>query len=154
VWMGTKLSDARFTTKYIGRYTKRPPMSESRIKEYNGETVVFEYVDKKEGVHRTITLPVEQFIGRLIRHIHDKHYRAVRYAGIYSNRTRKTDVENARELLHEKAPPEPVVLTWRERRKRQNGYDPLECHFCKIELILVKIVYPSSRDGPMLERVF
>jgi hypothetical protein len=122
-------------------------MSESRIKSYDGESVVFEYQDKTEGVHRTVKLSVEAFIGRLIRHIHDKHYRAVRYAGIYSNRTRKVDMATARQALSQQAPSKPVILSWRERRRRQNGSDPMICHFCKVELVLIKIVYPS-RDGP------
>ena len=152
VWYGMKLDNASFTTRYIGRYAKRPAMAESRIKEYDGEYVVFEYEDKKEGVHRVERLSVYVFLSRLIRHIHDKYYRVIRYAGIYSNRTKTRDCGIVRLLLklREKQARPPVL--WRERRIRESGDDPLECRYCSEEMVLCEIWY-KPRDGPRLARV-
>lgn len=152
--MGIRLANARFTTKYIGRYTKRPVIAESRIKDYDGRTVTFEYEDKSEQTHRVIQLPIEGFISRLVRHIHDKHFRQIRYYGIYSTRSRKQDLLAARAILLLTAGKQIGSLNWRQRRKAQNGgIDPLICHHCGAELMLVKIVY-KSRDGPLKEFSF
>ena len=147
VWMGLVLKNARFTTQYIGRYTKRPAIAESRIKEYDGTSVTFEYQDKKEKIHRIVSLPVEDFIGRLIRHIPEKHFRMIRYSGIFSNRTRGRDMPIARILLKLHQGKKLSPLTWRQRRIAYQGIDPLICPHCEIELSLVEIVV-RSRDGP------
>ena len=47
VYVGEKLSNAQFTVRYIGRYTKRPAIAESRITAYDGKTVTFNFVDHK-----------------------------------------------------------------------------------------------------------
>lgn len=151
--MGVRLDNARFTTRYIGRYAKRPAMSESRIKGYDGTHVTFEYEDKIEKEHRVLTLLVEEFLARLIRHIHTKHFRQIRYAGIYSSRTREHDMAIGRMILRLEQGGQIYPLSWRERRKQQNGTDPLLCHHCGAELELVKIVY-RARDGPLEEIVF
>jgi len=128
-------------------------MSESRIKAYDGQNVTFEYEDKIEKKHKLLRLSVEEFLKRLIRHIHDKHFRAIRHAGIYSTRTRKKDLPIARACLKLEQGKQVAALNWRQRRKRQNGHDPLICHHCGSELKLVKIVY-RSRDGPLKEIIF
>jgi hypothetical protein len=151
--MGVRLDNARFTTQYIGRYTKRPVMSESRIKGYDGQYVMFEYEDKTEKKRELLTLSAEEFLKCLIRHIHDKHFRAIRHAGIYATRTRKDDLGTARSLLKLEQGKQVESQDWRQRRQQQNASDPLICHYCGSELVLVKIVY-RARDGTMKEHVF
>lgn len=151
--MGVQLKNAQFTTSYIGRYAKRPAMAESRIKDYDGQFVTFEYQDKTEKIHNTITLPVKEFITRLIRHIPDKNFRQIRYYGLYANRSRGNNLLIARTVLC-LAKGKPIkILDWRYRRMLQNGYDPLICCHCKAELKLVKITYPT-RAGPSQEISF
>lgn len=151
--MGIRLDNAEFTTQYIGRYTKRPAMAESRIKNYDGKFVTFEYQDKKENIYNTITLPVKEFIARLIRHISDKNFRQIRYYGLYANRNRGNDLLVAQTVLC-LAKGKPIkILDWRYRRMLQNGYDPLICCHCGTQLKLVKITYPT-RAGPLQEISF
>ena len=87
VHIGEKLENAEFTTKYIGRYAKRPCISEAKIIGYDRErkTVSFRYRDKHTNTEKTETMPVMEFIGRLVRHIPEKNYRMIRYYGIYAN---------------------------------------------------------------------
>lgn len=152
--MGRKLDNARFTTQYIGRYTKRPVLAQSRIKDYDGKYVTFEYEDKTEGQKRKpLRMSVEVFIARLVVHIHEKHFRAIRHYGFYATRTRKEDIALARKLLNEAAKPEVTPMNWQERRRRSTGYDPLVCHRCNVPLTLVAVAY-RSRDGPLKERTF
>lgn len=151
--MGIRLSNARFTTQYIGRYTKRPVLAQSRIKDYTGGCVTFEYEDKTEGVHKLTQMTVEEFIARLIVHIHDKHFRQIRHSGMYATRTRKANLAMARGLLRQEPKEETPRTMWRDRRRTQNGYDPLICHRCGVPLTLVTVTY-RSRDGPLVERTF
>lgn len=151
MFVGLQLATARFTTSYIGRYTKRPAMAQRRIKDYDGESVTFEYEDKRTREHVLTTLSAEAFIARLIRHIPEKGFRQIRYGGIYATRSRKRDLAAARacrKLAHGKRA-EP--MHWRERRRRENGRDPLVCPRCGKELVLVQVAY-RSRDGPLKER--
>lgn len=151
--MGITLETARFTTTYIGRYAKRPAIAESRIKGYDGKTVLFEYEDKAEKTHRVLALSVEEFLKRLVRHIHDKHFRQIRYAGMYSTRSRKRDLPLARTILGLEQGKKAESLDWRQRRTVQNGCDPLRCPQCGREMTLSKIVY-RARDGTLKETVF
>lgn len=151
--MGKKLDNARHTTCYIGRYAKRPAMAQSRIKEYDGEYVTFEYEDKRTGEHRLTRMPAQEFLGLLVRHIPDKGFRMIRYSGIYAARTRKRDVSTARVILKQEQGIQVDAPDWRQRRTFQNGLDPLVCPRCGKELVLVKVVY-RSRDGPLVERTF
>lgn len=88
VSLGRKLPNAKFTLTYIGRYAKRPVIAESRILEYDGEFVLFCYDDQISAKILYVRLTVEEFIARLIRHIPDKGFRQIRYAGIFATRVR------------------------------------------------------------------
>lgn len=148
-----KLPNAKFTAKYIGRYTKRPVLAETRIKNYDGQTVTFEYEDKAAKIHKITTLPVEEFISRLIRHIPDRNFRQIRYYGAYANRTRTNDLAKAQAILKLTKGKRLEPVYWRDRCKWHTGYDPLICCHCGSELKLVKLVY-RSRDGPLKEISF
>lgn len=85
VHIGEKLENAEFTTKHIGRYAKRPCISEAKILDYNRGAVTFQYRDKHTGTDKLETLSTLEFIGRLVRHIPEKNFRLIRYYGIYAN---------------------------------------------------------------------
>lgn len=91
------------------------------------------------------TLPVLAFLGRLIRHIPDKHFKMVRYAGIFATRWRFHYLAHARAVLQQPAPPDPVpppvsLLSWRERRQAE-GTDPLLCPSCRVPMDFVRLVF-------------
>jgi len=88
VELGDQSNNHKNTIEYIGRYLKRPPIGETKIKEYDGKTVKFEFLDHNTGYTETLPLPVFTFIARLITHIHDQYFRVIRYYGFLSNRTR------------------------------------------------------------------
>jgi hypothetical protein len=99
VSLGRKLPNARFTLIYIGRYTKRPVIAESRILEYDGEYVLFSYEDQISSKTVYVRLTVENFIARLIRHIPDKGFRQIRYAGIFAVRVRSKLIPTVNNIL-------------------------------------------------------
>lgn len=156
--IGTSLLDPRFTIRYIGRYTKRAVLAEYRITHYDRErgTVRFAFRDYAHGGGTSYkTLPVLAFLGRLIRHIPDKHFKTIRYAGLFATRWRKHYLAHARAALGQTADPPPPpadstisLRSWRERHIAQ-GTDPLECPTCRIPMRLVRRVF--GPHGPIAE---
>ena len=62
--------DLQLTAAYIGRYARRPPLAELRIKDYTGEYITFEFKDYKHNGSKVLyTLKTIEFIRKLIRHI-------------------------------------------------------------------------------------
>jgi hypothetical protein len=149
--IGASLRDPGFTLRYIGRYTKRAVLAEYRITHYDPErkTVRFAFQDYAQGGKTSFkTLPVLAFLGRLIQHIPDKHFKMVRYAGLFATRHRAHYLEHARAVLGQEdsttpAEPEPTPtshLDWRERRQAE-GTDPLLCPRCEIPMVFVRLVF-------------
>ena len=72
------------TIKYISRYLGRPVIATSRIDTYNGENVTFHYTRHEDNKTVTETIPALNFIQKLIVHISEKHFKMLRYYGIYA----------------------------------------------------------------------
>ena len=87
--------------KYIGRYLGRPVIATSRIDSYDGEFVTFHYNRHEDEKLVTETLPVLDFMARLTQHIPEKHFKMIRYYGIYA-RHRKSDQSLHRAISREK----------------------------------------------------
>ena len=64
--------DPKTAIKYIGRYLGRPVIATSRIDNYDGDFVTFHYSRYEDGQYVQETVPVMEFIQRLIRHIPGK----------------------------------------------------------------------------------
>lgn len=122
---------------YIGRYMRRPAIAIHRIKEYDGEYVVFSYVDKTDGEEKLERITVQEFIVRLIRHIPDEQFKTIRHYGVYSRRIKglcKKMVtawqKEARRWIV-KAKRVMKRRNWREKVKAGTGKDPLVCEKCE-----------------------
>lgn len=146
VHIGRKLSSLFFTIQYIGRYTKRPVLAETRISHYNGNSVTFWYDDKILQEKVSINLPVTDFIKRIIRHIPDKYFKQIRYFGIFANRNKMKLSSIVVALLNKRFFPPSNIPSWRQRMLDQNGFDPLACPLCKTLMLLSFIVFPARGD--------
>lgn len=130
--------------EYLGKYLKRPPIGETRIKQYNGVSVSYEYLDHYTDTKAIMQLPVLEFIARLIRHIHDKNFRVIRYYGFLSNRLSGQLLPIVYKLLHmTNNTVKKVYASWRDMLKQIFNKDPLLCPICKTLLQLKEIVFPS-----------
>ena len=61
----------------------------SRIDKYDGSFVTFHYNRHEDDAYVEETLPVVEFIERLIYHIPEKHYKMICYDGIYARHRKK-----------------------------------------------------------------
>jgi hypothetical protein len=154
-WIGERLDNADFTTRYIGRYAKRPCLSEAKIKYYNKNEfiAIFEYKDKitKELVQKELD-PIT-LIGLLVRHIPEKNFHMIRYYGAYSNPCRNQIFKQISQKLVAAFGVARLLFgvsrqTWRQRIKKTTGIDPLKCQKCGATMILSLICY-RVRDGTM-----
>ncbi|MGF6366447.1 hypothetical protein M2454_002294 [Aequitasia blattaphilus] len=126
--------------KYIGRYLGRPVIATSRIDSYDGERVTFHYHRHEDDKLVTECIPATEFISRLIRHIPEKHFKMIRYYGIYA---RHYDNENP---IHRAIPKEKhqILLSfnkWRESILSSFGYDPLKCPKCGKIMFFVELYF-------------
>ena len=116
-------------------------MAEYRITYYDGKIVRFSYRDYAEGGRTSfMTLKVHTFIGRLIRHIPDKHFPMIRYAGLFSNRWKQRYLSQARVALNQTDNDDTHTYTlssWAERQSEYRGIDPLICPHCEQPLTYV-----------------
>ena len=154
-YIGASLLDPRFSIRYIGRYTKRAVMAEYRIVYYDGKIVRFSYKDYANGAKTSyMTLKVYTFIGRLIRHIADKHFPMIRYAGLFSNRWKKQYLAQARAALslpESDDCSENTKPLWAERQSDYTGINPLQCPNCNKPLTFVGCFFGNWNQ---LQRLF
>jgi hypothetical protein len=131
----------RQSVNYLGRYLKRPPLAQSRLRHYDGQRVIFEYLNHATGQHQSRTDSALEFIARFVQHIPAKGFRLIRYYGFLANRVRSALLPKVYALL-EQAAPQTVRLHWPTLSQHSFGLDPLQCILCHAPLRLAGI-YPS-----------
>lgn len=125
-----KVEDGQGISRYIGRYIRHPAIADTRILAYDGATVTFYYEDHQGTRHEQI-LPVLEFMHGVVRHIPPKHFKMVRYFGLYAPRKAaqvRTIMQQIGNMLGR------VVrrLGWRQRIQRDFDHDPLACPRCGV----------------------
>jgi hypothetical protein len=146
-----EIKSAKGAAKYVGRYTGRPAISESRITDYDGEYVTFYYERHEDGKRIEEKVHAHEFIRRVIVHIPEKRFNMVRYYGIYSRNNKNKKRIPDFKLLDEKVLEQLRKLrTWKYRIMKAFGIDPLKCEKCKGKLVMNDIYY--KKYGSMLER--
>ena len=126
--------------KYIGRYLGRPVIATSRIDSYDGENVTFHYNRHEDNKLVTETIPAMEFIARLIQHIPEKHFKQIRYYGLYA-RNKESDAKLNHAISKDK---HRVILSfnrWRECTLFSFGYDPLKCPCCGQTMLFLELYH-------------
>lgn len=144
VYAKPKVRDSQGIGRYIGRYLRHPAIADSRIVAYDGETVSFCYDERFKGrkVRREQTLPVLDFMHGVIRHIPPKHFKMVRYYGLYAPR-KKAAVKQLMKQIGNMLGRAVRRLGWRGRRLRDFHQDPLTCSQCgSTDMVLFSLTLP------------
>jgi len=85
--------------QYLGRYTHRIAISNSRISSIEEETVTIKVRDNKDTQkNKTVTLKGIEFVRRFLMHILPSRFVKVRYYGILATRNKKTKLALCRKL--------------------------------------------------------
>jgi len=149
VYAKGEIKTAKGAAKYVGRYTGRPAIAESRIIKYDGKKVVFYYQSHEDGKRVEVELDVYEFIKRVIVHIPEKQFKMVRYYGIYSrnNRHKNKFIKLVDEKMIEQLR---KLRKWKYRIMKSFGHDPLSCEKCNSKMELYDIYH--KKYGSMLNR--
>ena len=85
--------------QYLGRYTHRIAISNTRIVSMDEHTVTFTVRDHKNSNQtKTLTLEGVEFIRRFLAHILPKGFVKIRHYGLLANRNKKTKLKLCRKL--------------------------------------------------------
>jgi Putative transposase/Transposase zinc-binding domain len=89
--------------EYLGRYTHKIAIGNSRIKNVDEKNVTFDYKDyKQQGVKREMTLTLQEFTRRLAMHILPHRFVRIRHFGILSSTWKRKKLTALQEQLHVK----------------------------------------------------
>jgi DNA-directed RNA polymerase subunit RPC12/RpoP len=143
-----EVKNEKAATQYVGRYTGRPPIAESRIISYDGQKVTFYYERHEDGKRVEETIDAIEFIKRLIVHIPDEQFKMIRYYGIYAQHVKqgKTLIKMVNSEIKELRR---KLRNWRARIMKSFGYDPIECEKCGGKMIVVDMFY--KKYGSVME---
>lgn len=85
--------------KYLGKYTHRIAISNSRIVAMDEDTVTIKVKDRtKNNQTKNVTLKGVEFIRRFLMHVLPKGFVKIRHYGLLANRNKKTKLELSRTL--------------------------------------------------------
>ena len=123
--------------KYIGRYTHRVAIANSRLIDIKEGTIRFYVKDYKNGgATEQIKLPADEFIRRFLMHVLPRRFRKIRYAGFLAPAIRDEKLKLARQSLqdnHGEAQYEPINV------HAVDLLDPVErcpkCHIGRMQVI-------------------
>jgi hypothetical protein len=136
------VKNSKAAMKYVGRYTGRPAIANSRVIDYDGKSVTYYYDDHKTGKRIEEKVDVFEFMKRVIIHVADRGFKMIRYYGIYAQK-RKNKCKVLKMLNEKLAEYHNKYKSWRKRIHLSFGHDPLLCPKCKSEMTLIDIYYPQ-----------
>ena len=131
------------TIKYISRYLGRPVIATSRIDKYNGENVTFHYTRHEDNKTIEECIPALDFIKRLIVHIPEKHFKMLRYYGIYAKH-HKQEKKLRRCISPEKQKFFRSLQDWRNSLLLSFGYDSLRCPDCGTSMSVLEVYHKKT----------
>lgn len=140
---------------YLTRYIRGGAIGNSRLVDYDGNTVTFSYVnnrDKSGGEPPTelMRLHVDEFITRLLQHVPPEGLKTFRGYGLYANAAAKGALPKARALLGQgpiQPPKKPSIEPYLEKMGR---LDETRCPVCgkKLERVCVIAIRSHRSRGP------
>ena len=136
------LGNARQVVNYLGQYTHRVAISNTRIKNIDLNGVTFSYKDYRDKANQKLmTLTGVEFLRRFALHILPRGFVKIRYFGILTSAYRQ-QVESL------KTKPDIFQLneTRQQRIVRLTGLNPCKCPKCKTGTMIPVEIIPRIRS--------
>jgi hypothetical protein len=146
VYCKPPVAGAEQVLSYLGRYTHRIAISNSRLLSMQDGRVTFTYRDRADGnTPKTMTLDADQFLRRFLLHVLPDGFVRIRHYGFMANCVRREKVALCRSLLGAAAQPvqKPEKPSWQELLLTLTGKDPSACPCCKLGRMVKKYVLPA-----------
>jgi hypothetical protein len=99
VYAKVPMAGPRQVLEYLGRYTHRVAISNSRLRLLEDGAVTFDWKDYRDGEQKQMTLPADEFIRRFLNHALPPGFQRIRYYGLLANCHRKARLALCRRLL-------------------------------------------------------
>jgi hypothetical protein len=125
---------------YVGRYTHRVAISNSRLLSMDDGKVRFRWKDYRDGNRqKTMTLHGEEFIRRFLIHVLPEGFHRIRYYGFLGNGHRARKLNRCRELLgmEPAAPAADPHTDYRDLFEALTGRSLRECPHCHTGIMVV-----------------
>jgi hypothetical protein len=130
VYCKPPFKDAACVVEYLGRYTHRVAISNSRILSVSDGKVSFRWRDYKDGGRwKIMSLTAGEFIRRFLLHALPKGFMKIRHYGILGNRDKDKRLKFCK-LLTGTRITEKLVLSSEELLRKICGHDPRLCPAC------------------------
>jgi len=138
--------------RYLGRYSHRVAISNSRIVKLEDGKVTFKWRDYRDGgKNKLMTISAYEFIRRFLLHILPKRYYKIRYYGLLASRNLATNLQLCKLLLNvvAKIAEQADKLHWDELMFELFGIDVWLCPKCKTgRLVLKQMIVKNSHAPP------
>jgi hypothetical protein len=140
--------------EYLGRYTHRVAIANSRLVEFDNGEVAFQWKDyRHESRHKVMRLQADEFVRRFLLHVLPPGFQRIRHYGLLANRTRDAKLAQCRQLLDSPAPASAATEEpedYRDRYERLTGVSLWDCPLCKHgRMICIETWLPGSMPrGP------
>ena len=117
---------------YLGRYTHRVALANSRLVGLDNGQVSFTWKDyRQDGKTKVMTLAADEFIRRFLQHTVPDGFHRIRHIGFLANRHRTVKLALCRDLLGVPPPPDPQPpRRWQDRLRDLTGHDIEVCPGC------------------------
>ena len=127
--------------EYIGRYSFRVAISNSRIKNIDRGFITFEYKDYKDnGKIKLMTLTAEEFIRRFMLHVLPNKFTKIKHYGLLSNRNKKSLLKLCRILIGQTIFND-FTISLNSKRKTQE----FTCEVCGYKNFMYSYHYRSKK---------
>jgi hypothetical protein len=136
--------------RYLGRYSHRVAIANSRLLALEEGQVTFTYKDyADEHRSKAMTVTADEFIRRFLLHVLPRRFVRIRHYGVLAGRNVTGKLTRCRELLGESAADASArtarLRTWQERVRQWTGQDPRLCPQCQGPLTLRPLEeYPGA----------
>ena len=126
----------------LGRYSHRIALADSRLLDFDGQSVELSYTDYRDGDRRKVmTLTGEELLRRFLLHVLPKGFMRVRHFGFLANRCRARRLVDIRTAL---AAPAPAVA----EPQPAAPFDGYPCPQCRTgRLRVIARLRPAPRGG-------
>ncbi len=140
--------------EYLGRYTHRVAIANSRLVDFANGQVAFQWKDyRHESRHKVMRLDAHEFIRRFLLHVLPPGFQRIRHYGLLANRHRANKLAQCRQVLHAPTPTPARVdepTDYRERYQQLTGVSLRDCPKCRRgQMICIETIPPAHRSrGP------
>ena len=136
------LGNARQVVNYLGQYTHRVAITNTRIKNIDSNGVTFSYKDYSDNANvKLMTLSGVEFLRRFAMHILPRGFVKIRYFGILTSAYREQvkSLKSKSDILQ-------LTETKLQRIVRLTGFDPCKCSKCKTGNMIPLEILPRIRS--------